>query len=400
MSSKPLLTIVIPFFNAASKSDRLVARLSGTLPSDVEIICVDDGSTDDTPRVLERLQHTIGASCRVIRQSNRGPGGARNTGLFAARGEFVWFVDADDDVRFEGVQLLRSMVDSPVQFVDFNLVESGRSVDSMELADGVYAVSTPSSADTVTSARLIERFGRVVSKAFRRSFLLSHHIFFPELCVYEDNAFAIITATRTTSFVKRHVDVYDHHIEHDSVTRGGAGGIRSPRFYDRLLTVRYAMSEVGFGDLDANARAAATARFVELFLFNSISLKPANADTWLTSLRVVREFRDGLEALGIHPSRVEWAKAGQVKGAILRFVFLASRSIPSQHDYFRDLRHKAWGQYALEIPAGPADSFVPELGADRQSNARTWPPVQRAGADLASGTSVASGDVNPSDGDP
>ena len=58
----------------------------------VEIIVVDDGSTDDTPAVAARL----GDAIRYIRQENQGLSAARNTGLRAASGEFVAFLDADD----------------------------------------------------------------------------------------------------------------------------------------------------------------------------------------------------------------------------------------------------------------------------------------------------------------
>lgn len=86
----PLVSVVIPAFNAASF---LAEALEGLLAQDydsTELIVVDDGSTDGTGDVADRFGVT------VIRQTNRGPAAARNAALSVARGEFVAMNDADD----------------------------------------------------------------------------------------------------------------------------------------------------------------------------------------------------------------------------------------------------------------------------------------------------------------
>jgi glycosyltransferase involved in cell wall biosynthesis len=86
------VSLVIATFNHARLlGDAIDSALAQTL-SGVDIIVVDDGSTDDTPAVLERY----GGRIRVLRQPNRGLAAARNTGLAAARGTYVAFLDADD----------------------------------------------------------------------------------------------------------------------------------------------------------------------------------------------------------------------------------------------------------------------------------------------------------------
>jgi len=91
-SSHPTVSVIIPAFNAAQwLGQTLDSVLVQTFP-DFEVIVVDDGSDDDTPRVAAGY----GARIRYLRQENRGEPSARNVGIRAARGAFIAFVDADD----------------------------------------------------------------------------------------------------------------------------------------------------------------------------------------------------------------------------------------------------------------------------------------------------------------
>ncbi len=91
-SSLPLVSVVIPAYNAAWCVERAIRSALGQDYPHVEIIVVDDGSTDGTPRILERYENEV----RVLRKENGGLSSARNAGIAAARGDYVAFLDADD----------------------------------------------------------------------------------------------------------------------------------------------------------------------------------------------------------------------------------------------------------------------------------------------------------------
>lgn len=92
-SGLPAVSVVIPTFNRVGIVERAIDSLRRQLLTPLEIIVVDDGSTDATPAVLA----SFGESIRVIRQPNRGVSAARNAGIHAATGAWVAFLDSDDE---------------------------------------------------------------------------------------------------------------------------------------------------------------------------------------------------------------------------------------------------------------------------------------------------------------
>ncbi len=90
--TSPLVSVVVPAHNAEATLDEAIASLVAQTHRPIELIVVDDGSTDDTAGVARRWRPQV----KLIRQRQRGPSAARNTGIRAARGELVAFLDADD----------------------------------------------------------------------------------------------------------------------------------------------------------------------------------------------------------------------------------------------------------------------------------------------------------------
>ncbi|SMC26342.1 Glycosyl transferase family 2 [Desulfacinum hydrothermale DSM 13146] len=91
-SSGPLVSVVIPAYNAAWCVERALCSVLGQDYPCLDVIVVDDGSTDATPQILEKYRGRV----RVVRKENGGLSSARNAGIASARGDYVAFLDADD----------------------------------------------------------------------------------------------------------------------------------------------------------------------------------------------------------------------------------------------------------------------------------------------------------------
>jgi glycosyltransferase involved in cell wall biosynthesis len=92
-SVTPRISVVIPTYNRAAKVGNAIESVLAQTLSDLEVIVVDDGSSDDTEQIL---MQTFGDKIRYFAQANQGQSVARNRGLKEARGEWIGFLDSDD----------------------------------------------------------------------------------------------------------------------------------------------------------------------------------------------------------------------------------------------------------------------------------------------------------------
>ncbi len=139
-SCRPVLSIVIPAYNVAPfVGAALESALRQTL-RDLEVIVVDDGSDDGTATVIDNIRRSYAdARLHVVRQENAGLSAARNTGIQAAKGEFIGLLDADDVWMSEKGELqVRAMRRDPSIGISFShsayITEDGCRTGSLLLA--------------------------------------------------------------------------------------------------------------------------------------------------------------------------------------------------------------------------------------------------------------------------
>lgn len=96
MAALPLVTVITPAYNAESFIEETIRSVLAQSLTDWELIVIDDGSTDDTGKVVEAYARTDARIRLVINEKNRGVARTRNRGLEMFRGQYVAFLDSDD----------------------------------------------------------------------------------------------------------------------------------------------------------------------------------------------------------------------------------------------------------------------------------------------------------------
>ncbi len=134
MQPDPLVSVVIPTFNRKHYVVDAIDSCLAQTYSNLEVIVVDDGSTDDTEAYI---RERYGDRIRLFAQDNQGPGIVRNRGIAAAQGEFIHFLDADDRLHQEkieiGIEAFRRNPDIAVLYTYYQFVAS----------DGTTPIETP-----------------------------------------------------------------------------------------------------------------------------------------------------------------------------------------------------------------------------------------------------------------
>lgn len=103
---QPAVSIIIPIFNLAPCLSRCLESALGQTLTELEVIAVDDGSSDASPALLDAYARRYPRRLQAIHQPNRGVSAARNAALDAARGEYVLFLDGDDYLERSGAEAL------------------------------------------------------------------------------------------------------------------------------------------------------------------------------------------------------------------------------------------------------------------------------------------------------
>lgn len=214
-----MFSIIIPVYNVeAYLRDCLDSVLNQTF-ADWEAICVNDGSTDGSADILNEYAARE-SRMKVIAQPNGGLSAARNAGIKAAEGEYVLFLDSDDWLEENALEVMSANLDGEdmLCFSGRRFFESDRASHD---ADQLKAQTYLSGMDYYNENALLARdfaFVCVVLRCYKMEFLLRHSLKFKEGIFHEDNLFTPLACYYAGKVKVINECLYDYRVRSNSIT--------------------------------------------------------------------------------------------------------------------------------------------------------------------------------------
>lgn len=212
-------SVVIPVYNVEKYlKDCLDSVLNQTF-ADWEAICVNDGSTDNSSAILAEYA-SRDSRIKAITQPNGGLSAARNTGMRAAQGEYVFFLDSDDWLETNALKVLSEHLNG-----EDMLCFSGRryheETKAFNPADELCEKSYESGMDYYNENALLPRdfaFVCTVLRAYKRTLLLENGLWFKEGIFHEDNLFTPLVCYYAKNVRVVDACLYNYRIRANSIT--------------------------------------------------------------------------------------------------------------------------------------------------------------------------------------
>lgn len=218
------ISIIIPVYNVEDYIIECLQSVANqTIAEGVECILIDDCGTDNSTRLatdfIANYQGTIKFTM-LHHNHNRGLSAARNTGIKAAKGDYVYFLDSDDTIDADCMELMYSYVE---KYGNVDLVQGSFYENEEEHMTGSpYCLPEFTDDRKVVKSFLLTFAGDVVgaqSRLVRRLMLLKKNLFFKEGIIHEDNLWTFFLAKHVLSMAFCSKATYYHRFNPSSITR-------------------------------------------------------------------------------------------------------------------------------------------------------------------------------------
>jgi len=186
----PKISVIIPIYNMEKYLARCLDSVINQTLKDIEIICINDGSTDNSLEILTKYSKKD-SRITVINKKNGGVASARNAGLKAVKADYIGFVDPDDWIEPETYEaaLNKILEDPEIDWVCWwcNVTPEEEDVDYLAVKE--YHTMKLTGKHEMTDDNCFKTTAVICNKLFKREIIQKNNINFPDGLVFEDNFF-------------------------------------------------------------------------------------------------------------------------------------------------------------------------------------------------------------------
>ena len=246
MKNNPKISIIVPVYNAEKFIRECLDSLLRQSYENIEILCVNDGSKDSCPEILDSYAEKDNRVV-VFHQENKGPAEARNLALRNASGEYLMFCDSDDTYEHNMCEeMYKAVAENNVDFAmcDANIIEfdnnHGRDRGTIDYHHLKY------NGKVILTGWLKSRINVLLwNKIFKLSLIREKNINFPTGYECDDNAFIWQYLSCSNSFYGIQKKLYNYKLLSNSIMGSIYSGKKAVKVFDRIYATKYALESMG-----------------------------------------------------------------------------------------------------------------------------------------------------------
>ncbi|MDD5022049.1 MAG: glycosyltransferase [Endomicrobiaceae bacterium] len=241
--NNPKISVIIPVYNGAKYINQCLDSLINQTLTDIEIICVNDGSTDNSPEILQQYSNKD-KRIRIINQKNSGSAEARNRGIDISTGDYLSIVDCDD---FFDLNMLESLYNHSVKYdTDITLCGARTFDDKTKVVKNINAIKFELLPDKeVFSSNDVEHhilqlcINWCWDKLYKTSFIKRNKIYFHDTQVHNDTFFATYSLIKSERISVLDKILCTYRINVDTSATARSKRMKYPlSFYEALIFLR------------------------------------------------------------------------------------------------------------------------------------------------------------------
>lgn len=271
MSSIPVLTIVVPIYNAAEHLNRCIDSITANTFKNFELLLINDGSTDNSLEISKEREEKD-SRIRVISKNNEGVSKTRNLGIKEASGKFIMFIDNDDYIEKDYIQTFIgncSETDADLVIGGYRRVNNNETMFSDFPRDcnwGKYVILAP------------------WAKIYNHQFLIDNDIFFLDYPIGEDVYFNLNVFSKTEKIVSIDYVGYNWYFNGNSISN------TSQRGFNKNIDILFLLDklvEVSQGQSDVYLKYYLKRYYIWYLLFSG---RQANKNNFLIEYRRIKKW--------------------------------------------------------------------------------------------------------------
>jgi len=304
------LSFIVPFYNVEKYIGACLDSLyAQDIPEEeYEVICVDDCSPDNSKSIVIQYQKKYKNLILIEHENNKGLGASRNTGLNAARGEYVWFVDSDDFVSINAVSKLISYAEtySPdvILFNYQRVSEIGKVIDKGLVFENSELLSGKEFVNTFFGESFIYHLGYVWRCVYSTRYLKQNNLLFPEKVFWEDTVFFPKTILYADKVISIEDIFYNYRVNDESIS-GSKNSQKANRYFQFSFVAGLDLFEFAKNYMEVDQGLGSVFRKKAEWYFNSFT-KPFVNSSFREKLNFYRYIKESKKQINEISDSILW----------------------------------------------------------------------------------------------